>query len=144
MQKSERGLQVLSGPDTLKTEDIIRANSSLQKASQETEPIRSRKSKTRTGNHPPKMENPAPSIYEVARRLGYPQETLYQYFPEYCRAIGQRYRKYRAEQRKRRIDGIGSEVREAAHHLYAQGHYPTEWEIRRTITTRGAFKIPEV
>lgn len=47
------------------------------------------------------MENPPPSVYEIVRRLGCPRETLYQYFPEYCRIISQRYLKYRTERRNR-------------------------------------------
>ncbi|HEU0004264.1 MAG TPA: transposase [Ktedonobacteraceae bacterium] len=49
-----------------------------------------------------------------------------------------------AAQELAQIASICNEIREAAHHLYAQGQYPTEWKIRRIITTRGAFKIPEV
>jgi transcriptional regulator with XRE-family HTH domain len=91
-----------------------------------------------------RMEDPPPSMYEVARRLGYPRATLYARFPEYCRSIGQRYRKYRAERWKKHVQGICEQVREAAYSLYIQGYYPKENDVKKMITTRGAFKMPEV
>ena len=91
-----------------------------------------------------RMEDPPPSMHEVARRLKYPRETLYERFPEYCRTIGQRYRKYRSEQRKKYVQGKCEEVRDAAYNLYAQGYFPKESDVKKMITTPGVFKMPEV
>jgi transcriptional regulator with XRE-family HTH domain len=89
-------------------------------------------------------EVPPPSMHEVARRIGHARETLYALFPECCRTIGQRYRKYRNEQREKRIQRICDEVRETAYRLYAQGRYPDEGAVKKMLTTRGAFKMREV
>lgn len=89
-------------------------------------------------------EQPPPSLSEVCRRIGHPDVTLYAHFAELCHAISQRYRAYQAEQREKWTQRLCDEIREAVYRLCAQGHYPSEWAVKKMIATRGAFRVKAV
>jgi hypothetical protein len=87
------------------------------------------------------VEQSPPSLSEVCRRVRHSDGTLYAHFAELSYAIGQR---YQTVQKKEWIQRVCDEVREAVYRLCAQGHYPSEWAVKKTIATRGAFKLKVV
>lgn len=89
------------------------------------------------------LEFPPPSLLEITRRLGYKNNGyLYQYFPELCYSISQRYLEYNhacgQEKRKR----IYQEIETIASHLHSLGQKPTQSKVAKLISAPGIMLSP--
>lgn len=70
------------------------------------------------------------SMSAVARRLNYDHSFLRRHFPELCRAISDRFKAYRKQQREERKQRILDEVRQTTYRVNKQGLYPSQERVR--------------
>jgi hypothetical protein len=89
-------------------------------------------------------EEPLPPMTEVAKRLGYDKRVLRRRFPDLCRAISAQYLEYKKEARTQRIKQCCEEVKQVVKKLYAQGVYPSEAHVSKTLARPGCFRDKEV
>ena len=81
---------------------------------------------------------------EVSRRLNIDQRTIYGYFPNLCKAISAKYRKYQKQQTAERIQKCCQEVEQAVCNLHQAGEYPSEARVSQLISQPGYFRYKEV
>src|SRR5450755_2666991 len=72
---------------------------------------------------------PAPSIAQVAREMGYERSVFWNNFPQLCKQVSARRRAERRDQRKERLTGICKEIRRATFTLHSQGIYPSARQV---------------
>jgi hypothetical protein len=85
-------------------------------------------------------ELPAPSIRLVADRLGQRYANLHHYFPELCRAIASRHRRYQEAQGARIRTGLRERVRHAAIALTQRGLDPSANRIADLLSDRNVMR----
>src|SRR6266567_53812 len=86
---------------------------------------------------------PPPPMSQVAKKLGYDHSFLYKYLPDLCRAISDRFEKYRAEHREEKKRLLIREVRQATLEIHSQGRYPSQSRVRNLLAKPGSIRIPE-
>lgn len=88
-------------------------------------------------------EDPPPSILEVARRLDFRTATsLYDRFPDLCRALAERGSAYRRARHEQWQGRLRDEVRQATLSLYRQGIYPASVRVPPLLSRPGHFRHP--
>lgn len=85
-------------------------------------------------------EEPPPSLREVARRLGRPDEVLRRQLPELCHAIAERYLRAQRAQGLRRRQRLRDEVRQATYQVHAQGQYPSAHRVAQLVSQPGSLR----
>jgi transcriptional regulator with XRE-family HTH domain len=86
---------------------------------------------------------PPPPMSRVAKKLGYDHSFLYKHLPDLCRAISDRFEKYRTEQREEKKRLLIREVRQATLEIHSQGIYPSQSRVRNLLAKPGSIRIPE-
>jgi len=84
-----------------------------------------------------------PSLIQVARRLGITVSTLSHHFPQECSLITARYRAYRAELAKQRVEQKRNEVRQVVRTLHEQGIYPSYDRVKANLSDPNIMRRPE-
>ncbi len=84
-------------------------------------------------------EQPPPSLREVTERLGETTTYLRGHLPQLCRAISARHRDYQLARGSRRRQQLRDEVRQATHHLHAQGRYPSGYRVAQLLSEPAAI-----
>ncbi len=74
-------------------------------------------------------EEPAPSLSAVRQRLRISQSSLYERWPELCRAISARHAQWQKERTRKKHQALDEEVRRIAGDLRARGRNPTQTRI---------------
>ncbi len=74
-----------------------------------------------------------PSIYELARELGYEHHVVWGKFPELCKQASARRSVERRRRREERMVGIGEEIRRTAFLLHKGGIYPSAKQIGKVL-----------
>lgn len=88
-------------------------------------------------------EDPPPSVRAVARHLGFrAAASLYDRFPDLCRALAERGRAYRQERHALWQERLHDEVRQATFALYHQGIYPASVRVPPLLSHPGYFRHP--
>jgi len=89
------------------------------------------------------MEDPPPSVREVAHRLGFRSSaSLYDRFPDLCRTLADRGRACRRERHELWQDRLRNEVRQATLDLYHRGIYPASVRVPPLLSRPGHFRHP--
>jgi len=88
--------------------------------------------------------DPALSLKEVARRLGYDPSHLRQRLPLLCAAISAKYLAYRRREKERKLRQIHEEVRRVILEIHAQGVYPTTSLVMERLARPNDFRRPGV
>ena len=86
---------------------------------------------------------PPPPMSRVAKKLGYDHSFLYRHLPGLCRAISDKFEKYRAEQREEKKRLLLLEVRQVTLEIHAQGVYPSQVRVRNLLARPGSIRVPE-
>jgi hypothetical protein len=86
---------------------------------------------------------PPPPMSQVAKKLGYDHSFLYKHLPDLCRAISDRFEKYRTEQCEEKKRLLIREVRQATLEIHSQGIYPSQSRVRNLLAKPGSIRIPE-
>ena len=74
-------------------------------------------------------EDPPPSMYEVARRLGHDPRSINGRLPHLCRQISARYLAHRQAMRLRREQARREAIRRAVYSIHAEGKYPSSLRV---------------
>ena len=91
-----------------------------------------------------KNNSDPPSMEQVAKDLQINRRTIFQYFPELCRAISANYIKHRNATHQKAIEKSCQEVREAVRQLHSEGKYPSQNKIEKLISRPGLLRYIEV
>jgi len=89
-------------------------------------------------------EEPPPTMKEVAECLDYNRRTIYQHFPDLCRAISAKCRRYRKAAQEKKIEQSCREVRQIALKLHDQNVYPSEGRVSELMTKPGDLRNKKV
>ena len=81
---------------------------------------------------------------QVARDLQINRRTIFQHFPELCRAISANYTKHRTAKHKQAIEECCQEVRKAVGQLHSEGKYPSQNKVEKLISRPGLLRYEEV
>ncbi|MBW4534277.1 MAG: TniQ family protein [Pleurocapsa minor HA4230-MV1] len=84
------------------------------------------------------------TMKEVAQRLNTGQRTIHSYFPNLCKAISAKYRRYQKQQTSERIQKCCQEVEQTVRNLHQAGKYPSEARVSQLISQPGYFRYKEV
>ena len=87
-------------------------------------------------------EQPPPSMRTVAKHLGHSPRELREHFPELCRAISNRRKKYYEVLREQRLLQRKDEVRQAILELHSQGLHPSLRRIRSLLSEPDLLRDP--
>ena len=87
---------------------------------------------------------PPPTMKEVAKRLGFDRRIISEHYPELCKAISAKYRRYQNQIRAIKIEECCEEVRQAVSVLHQKGEYPSEARVSRLISQPGYFRYKKV
>ncbi len=79
------------------------------------------------------IENPPPSVLEVASRLEVSRTNFIKKLPEQAKAIGERYLDYIVQERAENLENLENEVRLAVNDLIAKNIYPSEDRIKARL-----------
>jgi hypothetical protein len=79
------------------------------------------------------LENPPPSLSEMAWRLGHKNEFLRRKFPELCKAIVVRYLYFQTDYHKEKAKVLRQEIREAIQQIADSGLYVSEARVKAYI-----------
>ncbi|MEL6989344.1 MAG: hypothetical protein AAGK97_16145, partial [Bacteroidota bacterium] len=85
-----------------------------------------------------------PSMEQVARELQINRRTIFQHFPELCRAISAKYTKHRTATHQQAIKECCQEVREVVGQLHSEGKYPSQNKVEKLISRPGFLRYEEV
>ncbi|MDJ0569934.1 MAG: TniQ family protein [Pleurocapsa sp. MO_192.B19] len=85
-----------------------------------------------------------PSMEQVARDLQISRRTIFQHFPELCRAISANYTKHRKATHQQAIESSCQEVREAVRQLHSEGKYPSQNKVEKLVSRPGLLRYKEV
>lgn len=85
-------------------------------------------------------EQPPPSLREVERRLGLPEEGLRRRLPELSHAIAERHLQDQKAQGLRRRQRLCEEARRAAYQVHAQGRYPSAYRVAPLLSQPDALR----
>ncbi len=89
-------------------------------------------------------EEPPPTMKEVAERLDYNRRTISQHFPDLCRAISAKSRRYRKAAHEKKIEQSCEEVRQIALKLHSENVYPSEGRVSDLMTKPGDLRNKQV
>ncbi len=81
---------------------------------------------------------------EVAERLDYNRRTISQHFPDLCRAISAKSRRYRKAAHEKKIEQSCEEVRQIALKLHSENVYPSEGRVSDLMTKPGDLRNKQV
>jgi hypothetical protein len=79
------------------------------------------------------LEDPPPSLSEMARRIGHKNEFWRRKFPELCQAIVTRYLYYQTDYYQEKAKLLRHEIREAVQQIAASGLYVSEARVKDHI-----------
>jgi len=82
-------------------------------------------------------------VRQIERRLGLGAKTLIYHFPQECALLTTQYQAYSAEQARKRIEQVCSEVRQATLKLYEEGINPSARKVASNLSNPGVMRIPE-
>ncbi len=82
-------------------------------------------------------------VTHLARRLGHREPLLWQYFPQECTLIAQRYQEYLKQRRKERETRVCEEIRQAVISLHAQGIFPSHHKVKVLLSDPNLMRMPE-
>jgi hypothetical protein len=83
------------------------------------------------------------SARQIERQLDLGENTLEYHYPLEKSLVITQYRAYRAEQARRRLDQIRSEVRTATFSLHAQGVFPSQGRVSAMLSNPNWMRVPE-
>ena len=86
----------------------------------------------------------AKTLKEVAETLAIDPRTLSRHFPELCKAISNRHRRYKAKDTNDKINKCCQEVKRAVAILHEKGEYPSEARVSKLISQPGHFRYKKV
>lgn len=86
------------------------------------------------------LEEPAPPMCQVAKRLGYGASQVYKHLPEQCRAISRRYGASRVSKQQIRLQRDREELCQAMRALHEQGIYPGQTRLQKILSKPGFFR----
>lgn len=90
-----------------------------------------------------KDESPPAPCRDLHLRLGCSSHALlYKYFPDLCHAISAKYKNYRQECSLQKLQGAHEEIRSLAKQIYAEGNYPSIYQIEKRSSVSGLFRYP--
>jgi FtsZ-binding cell division protein ZapB len=78
-------------------------------------------------------EDPPPSFFSLAKRLGHNREFFRQKYPELTRAIAIRHMQYRRNQQRERAEKLRHMIREAIKTISALGLYVSEGRVKENL-----------
>ncbi len=81
---------------------------------------------------------------QVARDIQVNRRTIFQHFPELCKAISANYTKHINTTHHQEIEESCQEVREAVGQLRSEGKYPSQNKVEKLISRPGLFRHKEV
>ena len=81
---------------------------------------------------------------QVARDLQINRRTIFDYFPELCKAISANYIKHRRIKHQQEIEKICKEVDEAIAKLHLSGKYLSQNNVEQLISRPGFMRYEEV
>ncbi len=87
---------------------------------------------------------PPTTMKEVAKQIGFDRRIISEYYPELCKAISAKYRRYQDRVRAKKIEECCQEVRQAVSVLYQRGEYPSEVRVSQLISQPGYFRYKKV
>jgi transcriptional regulator with XRE-family HTH domain len=82
-------------------------------------------------------------VRQLERRLGLGAKTLIYHFPQECALVTARYKTYREEQARQRMELGCNEVRQVTLKLFAGGTNPSAQEVARKLSDPGVMRTPE-
>ncbi len=82
-------------------------------------------------------------VMQLARRLGHHQSLLWQYFPQECALIAQRYQGYQKQRRKERETRVCEEIRQTVITLHVQNIFPSHHKVRALLSDPNLMRMPE-
>jgi hypothetical protein len=82
-------------------------------------------------------------VMQIARRLGCHASLLWQYFPQECSLISQRYEEYQNQCRKEREMQVCEEVRLAVLTLHTQNIFPSHHKVSALLSDPNLMRMPE-
>ncbi len=80
---------------------------------------------------------------QVAKRLGYDVRQLYALFPEECKLLTERAKKYRKQRKDLQITQKCEEIRQAVKALHAQGIFPSYRKLKQLLSDPAFLHAPE-
>jgi len=83
------------------------------------------------------------SVRQAALRLKCPEHFLQSHFPLECKRMAQQYREHRRQQRKKYLDEVREEVRNATVTLHMQGISPTRRRVAALLKDPDQMRMPE-
>ncbi len=86
------------------------------------------------------VRDPPQSIRAIAKDLNRDHTSLYQYFPDLCRRIAQRYELYRRACRGQKKESFRREIREIVIALHLEGIYPSVKRIEARLHQRRTIR----
>lgn len=90
------------------------------------------------------VRNPPQSIRAIAKDLNRNYTSLYQYLPDLCRQIAQRYELYRRACREQRKEIFHREIREIVIALHLEGIYPSVKRVEARLHQRRTIRHSEM
>jgi AcrR family transcriptional regulator len=81
---------------------------------------------------------------QVAERLDYNRRTIYRHFPDLCRAISAKSRRYRKAAQEKKIEHSCEEVRQIALKLHNENVYSSEGRVSELMTKPGDLRNKHV
>jgi DNA-binding XRE family transcriptional regulator/DNA-binding transcriptional regulator YhcF (GntR family) len=89
-------------------------------------------------------EEPPPTMKEMAERLEYNRRTISRRFPDLCRDISTKSRRYRRATLEKKIETSCEEVRQIALKLHRENLYPSEGRVSELMTKPGDLRNKKV
>jgi transcriptional regulator with XRE-family HTH domain len=86
------------------------------------------------------VREPPQSIRVIANNLKRNHTSLYQYFPDLCRRVAQRYELYRRACREQKKENFRREIREIVIALYLEGIYPSVKRVEARLHQRRTIR----
>ncbi|MEM6401101.1 MAG: TniQ family protein [Cyanobacteria bacterium P01_D01_bin.116] len=87
---------------------------------------------------------PPISMEAVAQKLQRDKRILYRHFPSLCMRIASRYKKYRSELSRQRIENLCFKAKSAAIELASIGVYPSDAKVQAHLNWKGHMKNKQI
>ena len=86
------------------------------------------------------LQDPPPTMRQVAKRLGYDASQVYKRLPDLCQTISGRYRASQSKNKQNRLQRDRDELREAMRKFHEQGIYPGQRRLQNVLSKPGFFR----